>query len=345
MRPRDKGAALPPLPPPQSLPLQYLPGFGNEHTSEALPGALPTLGNSPQRCAYGLYAEQLSGSAFTAPRGKNLRTWLYRIRPSVHHDRWVPMDSPRLALPAPGSSGADPNPLRWAPVPMPPSTTRVDWVDGLATVASAGHPSLGRGVAVHVYTANASMVDTAFQNSDGDLLVVPQQGVLHVQTELGFLRVTPGEVVLLPRGMRFRIGLDGPSRGYAAELFSGHFELPGLGPLGSNGLASPHDFLAPVAAYEDRSLDYVVVNKLGGRLFSTVLDSSPFNVVAWRGNYTPYKYDLAKFNTMGTISFDHPDPSIFTVLTAPTDTPGVAAMDFVIFPPRWMVGENTFRPP
>jgi len=236
--------------------------------------------------------------------------------------------------PAAGGAGA-------AGEPAP----EIDWVDGLATMAGNGDPTAKSGMAVHVYNCNKSMVDTAMYNSDGDFLIVPQEGTLHIQTEMGFLEVAPKEIVVIQRGIRFRVAVDGPSRGYVCEIYGGHFQLPDLGPIGANGLANARDFLYPVAAYEDRDVDYVVVNKFGGRLFSTIMHHSPFNVVAWHGNYAPYKYDLSKFNTMNSVSYDHPDPSIYTVLTCPTDTPGVALCDFVIFPPRWMVMDKSFRPP
>lgn len=221
----------------------------------------------------------------------------------------------------------------------------MDWVDGLRTMAGNGDPTAKSGLVIHMYNCNRSMVDTAMYNSDGDFLIVPQVGTLHIQTEMGFLEVAPKEIVVIQRGIRFRVAVDGPSRGYVLELYNGHFQLPDLGPIGSNGLANPRDFLFPVAAYEDRDVDYVVINKYGGHMFSSVMHHSPFNVVAWHGNYCPYKYDLSRFNTMNSVSYDHPDPSIYTVLTCPTDTPGVALCDFVIFPPRWMVMDKSFRPP
>jgi homogentisate 1,2-dioxygenase len=248
--------------------------------------------------------------------------------------------------------------MRWFPQPLPKpvgeskaaaekteDVDELDWVDGLATMAGAGDPTVKSGIAVHMYTCNKSMVDTALFNSDGDFLIVPQEGTLHIQTEMGFLDVEPKEIVVIQRGIRFRVGVDGPSRGYVLEIFGGHFQLPDLGPIGSNGLANARDFLYPVASYEDRDVDYVILNKYGGHLWSSISHHSPFDVVAWHGNYAPYKYDLSKFNTMNSVSYDHPDPSIYTVLTAPTDTPGVALCDFVIFPPRWMVMDRSFRPP
>ncbi|PKI37681.1 hypothetical protein CRG98_041974 [Punica granatum] len=191
------------------------------------------------------------------------------------------------------------------------------------------------------------MEDCAFCNADGDFLVVPQKGRLWITTECGRLQVSPGEVVVLPQGFRFSVDLpDGPSRGYVAEIFGTHFQLPDLGPIGANGLAAPRDFLVPGAWFEEGHCpEYTIIQKFGGELFTAKQDFSPFNVVAWHGNYVPYKYDLSKFCPYNTVLFDHSDPSINTVLTAPTEKPGVALLDFVIFPPRWLVAEHTFRPP
>lgn len=338
-----------------------MPGFGNEFASEALPGALPVGRNNPQRCPYGLYAEQLSGTAFTAPRGKNQRTWMYRIRPAVLHSAFEEVDAGRIVSDWAGQGIVDPTQLRWSPPPLPGpvggSEPPVDFVDGLVTMAGNGDPTLKVGLAIHMYTANASMTDKAFSNADGDLLVVPDTGRLTLQTELGVLEVAPKEIAVLPRGLRFSVAVDGPARGYVLELYQGHFELPNLGPIGSNGLANPRDFLTPKASFEDREVPapaataaagtggYVVLSKFGGRLFRATMDHSPFDVVAWHGNYVPFKYDLTRFCCMNSVTYDHPDPSIYTVLTAPSDTPGVAVADFVIFPPRWMVMEETFRPP
>lgn len=325
--------------------LGYLAGFGSEFASEALPGALPVGQNSPQICPYGLYAEQLSGTAFTVPRARNQRTWFYRIRPSVVHDRFIAIAPKGHLLGTYETAVADPNQMRWKPHPFPRHDEKLDFVDGLATMMGAGDPTSKSGMAIHNYACNASMVDTAIYNSDGDFLIVPQEGTLHIQTEMGLLDVAPKEIAVIQRGIRFRVDVDGPSRGYICEIFDGHFQLPDLGPIGSNGLANSRDFLTPKAHFEDRDVDYVLVNKFGGHLFSTLMHHSPFDVVAWHGNYAPYKYNLELFNTMNSVSFDHPDPSIYTVLTCPTASPGVALCDFVVFPPRWMVMEHTFRPP
>jgi homogentisate 1,2-dioxygenase len=322
----------------------YMSGFGNEFATEAVAGVLPEGQNSPQRVAYGLYAEQFSGTAFTAPRRENRRSWLYRLRPSAMHPPFRPhaqgllRSGPFLDAPPP------PNRLRWAPLPRPSAST--DLIEGLVTFGGNGDPAALTGVAVHLYAANRSMTDVVFFDADGELLFVPQAGRLRLVTEQGVLALAPGEAGVVPRGLRFRAELpDGEASGYVCENYGALFRLPELGPIGSNGLANPRDFLAPIAAYEDVDRPTRVVQKFQGRLWSTELDHSPLDVVAWHGNYAPYKYDLARFNTMGTASFDHPDPSIYTVLTSPSDTPGVANCDFVIFPPRWLVAERTFRPP
>ncbi|MFB0610798.1 homogentisate 1,2-dioxygenase [Aurantiacibacter poecillastricola] len=321
--------------------MQYQTGFLNHFASEAVAGALPEGRNSPQRPAYGLYAEQFSTTAFTAPRVENRRSWLYRIRPTTAHGAFKPYrGAERFA--GPDGNHTTPNRLRWDPLVMPDSD--VDFVDGLVTYGGNGNPENG-GIGIHLYAASASMDARAFQNSDGEMLIVPQQGSLRIVTELGRMDAAPGHIALVPKGMRFRVELDEPSRGYICENFGAPFRLPDLGPIGANGLANPRDFEAPVAWFEDRDEDFEIVQKFNGRLWTTTIDHSPFDVVAWHGNSAPCRYDLARFNTIGTVSFDHPDPSIFTVLTSPSDTPGTANCDFVIFPPRWMVGEDTFRPP
>ena len=323
--------------------LQYQSGFGNEFASEALPGALPIGQNSPQKCAYGLYAEQLSGTAFTAPRGVNRRSWLYRICPSAKHQPFKRIDNGGLtsdfdAAPTP------PNQLRWDPLPLPGKPT--DFVDGLVTMAGNGSPQQQSGVGIHIYVANRSMTERFFYNADGELLIVPQQGRLRFITEFGLIDVEPQEIVVIPRGVRFQVQLLGDAaRGYVCENFGANFRLPDLGPIGSNCLANPRDFLTPSAWYEDRAGAFELVAKFMGNLWRAEIDHSPVDVVAWHGNCAPYKYDLRRFNPVGSISFDHPDPSIFTVLQSQSDTPGVANVDFVIFPPRILVMENTFRPP
>jgi len=325
-------------------PERYLSGFGNEFATEAVAGALPQGQNSPQHVPFGLYAEQVSGTPFTAPRGDLRRTWTYRLRPTASHGPYRRRDDGLLRSGPFDEMETPPNRLRWDPLPLPDEPT--DFVDGLTTMAGCGDPAHAAGVAIHVYRANRSMVDRVFYDADGELLVVPQTGRLRLATELGVLDVAPGEIAVLPRGLRFRVELiDGTARGFVGENYGALFRLPELGPLGSNGLANPRDFLAPAAWFEDADRPVEVVQKFMGHLWATELDHSPLDVVAWHGNYAPCKYDLARFNVMGTVSFDHPDPSIYTVLTSPSEVRGTANADFVIFPPRWMVAEHTFRPP
>ncbi len=321
----------------------YQSGFGNEFATEALPGALPQHRNSPQRVAYGLYAEQVSGTAFTAPRSHNRRSWLYRIRPAALHGPFEETGNRRIVarfdrLPP------SPNQMRWSPLPIPDEPT--DFIDGWVTMAGNGSPESMTGCAIHLYAANKPMRDRYFYSADGELLIVPQQGRLRIATELGVLDVEPQEIAVIPRGIRFQVTLpDGEARGYICENFGALLQLPDMGPIGSNGLANPRDFLTPVASYEDREGDFELLAKFCGNLWRARIGHSPLDVVAWHGNYAPYKYDLRHFNTIGSISYDHPDPSIFLVLQSPSDTPGVDTLDFVIFPPRWLVGEDTFRPP
>jgi homogentisate 1,2-dioxygenase len=305
---------------------------------------LPLGRNSPQKPPLGLYAEQISGTAFTAPRADNRRTWTYRMRPSVVHRPYARIDNGRVRSAPFNEVEATPSQLRWSPFPIPEQP--IDFVDGMITIGGAGDVAQQVGTATHIYAANRSMTDRYFYDADGEMLLVPQLGRLRLVTELGILEVSPGEIALLPRGLRFKVELpDGPSRGYICENYGQMFRLPELGPLGANGLANGRDFEAPVAAFEDKDTPCALVAKFQGNLWAAEMKHSPLGVVAWHGNYAPYKYDLSRFMVIGTISFDHPDPSIFTVLTAPTDTHGIANVDFVIFPPRWLVGEDTFRPP
>jgi homogentisate 1,2-dioxygenase len=344
------GATVVPMPRTDSTATRqsgYMSGFGNEFATEAVAGALPEGQNSPQRVAHGLYAEQLSGTAFTAPRGQNRRSWLYRIRPAAVHGTFEPFHQPRFHDDF-GHGPVTPDQLRWDPLPLP--DTPVDFVDGLFSMAGNGYAAAQAGVGIHMYATNAPMQGRFFYSADGELLLVPQQGTLRVATELGVLEVAPQEIAVVPRGVRFRVEpLDGAARGYVCENFGAMLRLPDLGPIGANGLANPRDFLTPCAAFEDvdgeAAAGFELVAKFQGHLWRAPIDHSPLDVVAWHGNYAPYKYDLRRFNTIGSISFDHPDPSIFTVLTAPSDTPGTANMDFAIFPPRWLVAQHTFRPP
>jgi homogentisate 1,2-dioxygenase len=325
---------------------RYSSGFGNEFATEAVEGALPAGRNSPQQAPLGLYAEQLSGTAFTQPRGVNRRSWVYRILPSAKHPAFSRIDNKNLKGTPFDELEPNPNRLRWDPLPLPREDTSQDFIDGLFTVGGNGDVKTRAGIAVHLYAANRSMRDRYFVDSDGELLLVPELGAVIVHTELGPMRVSPGEIAVVPRGIRFKVELtDAFARGYVCENFGANFTLPERGPIGANGLANERDFLAPHAAFEERNHTVQVVNKFGGNLWAADYDHSPLDVVAWHGNYAPYKYDTANYMVIGTISHDHPDPSIFTVLTSPTDTPGLANCDFVIFAPRWLVGENTFRPP
>jgi homogentisate 1,2-dioxygenase len=327
--------------------LAYMSGFGNGFETEALPGALPVGRNSPQKCPYGLYAEQLSGSPFTAPRTTNERTWLYRIRPTVRHwGRFRKVDA-GLWLTAPEPSCERPiSPLRWDPIPIPKEP--LSFLEGVRTITTAGDSGTQAGMAAHVYLVTRSMRDEYFYDADGELLFVAQQGRLRLATEFGRIDVEPGEIAVIPRGVKMRVELGPggePARGYLCENYGGTFTLPERGPIGANCLANPRDFLTPVAAHEDRDGPCELYVKSGGTLWRTELGHSPLDVVAWHGNYAPYKYDLRRFSPVGPVLFDHADPSIFTALTAPSETPGTANVDFVVFPDRWTVAEDTFRPP
>ncbi|MEU3617986.1 homogentisate 1,2-dioxygenase [Streptomyces sp. NPDC006872] len=324
--------------------LEYLSGFGNQHVTEAVPGALPKGRNSPQRAPHGLYAEQLSGTAFTAPRRDNRRTWVYRIRPSANHSKFRRADPGAILASPIANQLPEPNRLRWDPLPFGAGSKT--FVESLFTIGGTGDVRTQEGVAIHVYLATASMDREYFVNSDGELLLVPQEGHLRIPTELGVLEVGPGEIAVLPRGIRFKVELpDGRARGYVLENYGHLLTLPELGPIGANGLVNHRDVLTPVAAFEDREEHVVVHQKYLGNMWTADYDHSPLDVVGWHGNYAPYKYDLRNFMVIGTISFDHPDPSIYTVLTSQSAVSGTANADFVIFPPRWLVGENTFRPP
>jgi homogentisate 1,2-dioxygenase len=323
--------------------LKYQTGFGNEFATEAIAGALPVGRNSPQKVPFGLYAEQFSGTSFTTPRACNRRTWKYRIRPSVLHQPFSRIDD-RNWLSKFDQLATTPNQLRWNPLPMPEGET--DFVDGVNTIAGCGDLFSQTGLGIHIYACNKHMTDRFFYNADAEMLIVPELGRLEIHTELGILAVGAGEMAVLPRGLKFRVALpDGQARGYLCENYGSLFRLPDLGPIGANGLANARDFETPVASFEDREGSFEMVAKFGGHLWSSKIEHSPLDVVAWHGNYAPYKYDLRRFNTIGSISFDHPDPSIFTVLTSPSSETGVANCDFVIFPERWLVAENTFRPP
>ncbi len=329
----------------RSLHPGYMSGFGNGFETEALPGALPIGRNSPQQCPYGLYAEQLSGSPFTAPRTTNERSWLYRIRPTVAHWGRFHRADARFWRTAPAPEAELPiAPMRWDPLPLP--DTQMSFVEGMHTITTAGDAGAQAGMGAHVYLATRSMADEYFYNADGEMLVVPQEGGLRFCTEFGVIDAGPGEVVVIPRGVKIRVELHGASsRGYVCENYGGAFSLPERGPIGANCMANPRDFLTPVAAYEDCEAPGVMSVKWGGILWQADIAQSPLDVVAWHGNYAPYKYDLRRYSPVGPVLFDHADPSIFTVMTSPSETPGTANIDFVLFSDRWLVAENTFRPP
>ncbi len=323
--------------------LAYQSGFGNAFATEALPGALPAAQNSPQKCPYGLYTEQLSGTAFTAPRAANRRSWLYRIRPAVLHSQFRLVESGSVVA-AFDEVGTPPDQLRWNPLPLPRTPT--DFIDGLHTLAGNGDPGMQTGCRIHLYAINRSMKQRFFYDADGELLIVPQLGRLLLATELGRVEIEPQEIAVIPRGVRFRVELaEEAARGYVCENLGAPLKLPDLGPIGSNGLANARDFLTPVAWYEDVDQHCELIVKFLDRLWAAEMNHSPLDVVAWHGNYAPYKYDLRCFNTIGTVSYDHPDPSIFLVLHSAGELPGLDALQFVIFPPRWMVAEHSFRPP
>ena len=324
--------------------IRYNSGFGNEFATEAIAGALPVGQNSPQKPAFGLYAEQFSGTSFTTPRLLNKRSWLYRIRPSVTHKPFRQLENNLFKSTPFDEITSTPNQLRWNPLPMPEEET--DFADGIVTIAGCGDLFSQSGMGIHIYRANKSMRERFFYNADGEMLIVPEKGRLEILTECGIIEISAGEIAVIPRGLKFRVELpEGEARGYICENYGSLLRLPDLGPIGANGLANSRDFEAPTAWFEDREGSFEIICKFGGNLFASEIDHSPLDVVAWHGNYAPYKYDLRRFNTIGTVSFDHPDPSIFTVLTSPSSEVGVANVDFVIFPERWMVAENTFRPP
>lgn len=327
-----------------STSIVYLSGFGNHFESEAIENTLMKGRNSPQQVPLGLYAEQMSGSAFTAPRHVNLHSWLYRIRPSVVHDFFTPVTHPNLTGTPFDSVVTPPTQMRWDPIPYPQSPCH--FIEGLVTIAGNGSIDMQTGAAIHLYCATRSMDNEFFYNADGELLIVPQEGQLRFNTEFGTIDVRPGEILVIQRGIKFQVHvLEGKARGYICENFGLPFRLPELGVIGANGLANPRDFLSPTAAFEDRIGNFKLITKFQGQLWETQINHSPLDIVAWHGNYVPYKYDLSLFNTMNSVSFDHPDPSIFTVLTSPSTVVGIANVDFVIFPPRWMVANETFRPP
>ncbi|KAK9382864.1 homogentisate 1,2-dioxygenase-like protein [Kockiozyma suomiensis] len=331
-------------------PYKYLSGMPGEHESEAIPGTLPRGQNSPRQVRFGLYAEQLTGSAFVSPRSAHKSSWVYRMRPAVSHKGFseitVNEDYESCFLPVNPKTHISPTQLAWLPFDIP-TDGPVDFSQGLKTLAGSGDPSLREGIATHIFVCNTSMVRKCFVNLDGEFLIVAQQGRLDIQTEFGWLYVQPGEIAVIQRGIRFSVGTpDGATRGYILEIWGSNFELPDLGPIGGYGLANSRDFLVPEAYYEiDNEPNYELIYKVGGKFFKSTQDHSPYDVIAWHGNYVPYKYDLTKFVNIGSISVDHIDPSIFCVLTAKSRDPNAPLADFLIFSPRWDVASNTYRPP
>lgn len=323
--------------------LKYMTGFGNEFETEALPNALPVGQNSPQKPAYGLYSELFSATTFPAPRARNRRTYMFRIHPSVQAPKYSRIDNSLIATP-PFDTVPTPNNMRWDAFEI--GGEDADFIDGLATICGVGGPIAQSGMAMHIYRVTRSMSDRVFTNNDGEMIVMPQQGALRFVTELGVLEAAPGAIVILPKGIRFRVELpEGPARGFVCENFSQAFHLPELGLIGSNGLANAADFYAPVAAYEDRNTPCELVQKYAGNLWATELPYSPLDVVAWRGNCAPMLYDAEKFVALGTATVDHPDPSIFCALTSGGDAVLGPNVDMLILPPRWLVAEHSFRPP
>ena len=323
----------------------YMSGFGNDFETEALDGALPQGQNSPQRCPYGLYAEQLSGTPFTAPRGKNERSWCYRIQPSVKHtNRFKKIEMPFWkSAPHILDDIISLGQYRWNPIS---SDTKTNFINGMRTMTTAGDVNTQVGMAAHIYVATENMENEYFYSADSELLIVPQEGQLRFFTEMGIIDLEPQEIAIIPRGLLFKVEiLNGPARGFVCENYGAKFDLPNRGPIGANCLANPRDFKTPIAAFEDKSITSSVTIKWCGQFHTTEIDHSPLDIVAWHGNYAPCKYDLRTFSPVGALLFDHPDPSIFTVLTAPSGVEGTANIDFVLFRDRWSVAENTFRPP
>ena len=333
-------------------PYRYQPGFGNRFATEAIPGVLPQACNTPQRCKYDLISEQLNGTPFVSPRASLLHAWFYRIHPSVAHRPFkrLPKQPDLEATFSPLNPNVEfsPQDLGWDQFSIPSTAEgdEIDFVDVLKTIGGHGDPTVKEGLAVHVYLANAPMRNRAFCNNDGDMLILPQEGRLDIQTEFGRLMARPGELVVIQAGMRFTVTLpDGVGRGYIQEIYGSHYELPELGPVGSNGMALPRDFEIPVASFDVDLSPWEMVVKLAGQLFAYSQDHTPYDVVAWHGNYAPYKYAMEKFVASATVDRDQSDPSIYCVLTARSKIPGVALSDFLVFTPKWSVTRNTFRPP
>lgn len=331
-------------------PYSYQVGFGNRFSSEAVPGTLPLGRNTPQKCKYDLFSEQLNGTPFVSARSSQFHAWFYRIRPSVGH-RPLRKSSAAHDIEATFSklntnTTFSPSDQSWGKFSLPKDSESIDFIQGLKTIGGHGDALNREGLAVHIYTANRSMWKTAFCNNDGDFLIMPEEGRLDIQTEFGNIMVRPGELVVIQAGIKFKVKLpDGVGRGYVQEVFGAHYELPELGPVGSNGMASPRDFEHPLASFEVDQTTWTIICKLGGQLFEYDQDHSPFDVVAWHGNYVPYKYAMEKFINSATVDREQSDPSIYCVLMAKSKVPGLALTELLVFTPRWSVPDNTFRPP
>ncbi|KAH9874017.1 hypothetical protein IAQ61_004645 [Plenodomus lingam] len=334
-------------------PYNYQAGWGNRHQSEVIPGTLPVAQNNPQEVRFGLYTEGITYSAFAAPRAHNYSTYMYRCRPAAAHNGYVPFESKsniqNCFLSLNPKVATLPEQAEWRPFPLPKEEEKIDFANGLHTLAGSGDPNIREGLALYVYMINSSMERRAFCNADGDFLICAQLGTLDIVTEMGKIFLQPGEICVIQRGIRFCMNLAPDTkvaRGYITEVWGSMWELPDLGPLGGHGLANPRDFLYPVAAIDDNlHVDWQIVNKINGELVAIQQDHSPFDLVAWHGNVVPYKYDLTKFSSQNSTSIDHTDPSIFTVLTAKSRDPLTPLADFLWFGPRWDVATNTFRLP
>ncbi|KAL4928604.1 RmlC-like cupin domain-containing protein [Aspergillus undulatus] len=324
-------------------PFTYHAGLNSYHESESIKNALPKPQSLPQRHSLGLYPERISGTSFTAKRAVSKQTFLYRILPSTAQSGWTRLPDHPLTY-RPADLNFVPDQVIWPPVEVKEDKT---FLDGIIMIGSAGDPTIKNGVAYYFFSCGISMSErSAFYSADGDMLIVPQLGVLDIKTEMGEIRVRPREIVVVPRGIRFRVSLpNGPARGHVIEAYSGHFDLPELGPIGTLGLANVRDFEIPRANYVDTDEVTEVIAKFGGRVHKTGMKGSAFNAVAWHGTYYPFKYDLGKFMPMGSTLYDHQDPSIYTVLTCPSDKPDHPAIDFHVLGPRWMVMEDTFQIP
>lgn len=335
-------------------PYTYLHGFGNYHSSEALPGAVPLVNNAPQVPPLNLRTERVSGSAFTATRDRNFQTWLYRANSSLQHGEFVPLEVTSGYGPDLQAKHLNPNSVSWDNVPVPEVA---HWINGQQFMGRNGEPQKKEGIAIWLFNVTQDMpARHAFSSLDGELLVVPQSGAIDITTEMGRMVVRQNEIAVIPRNLRHRVTLiDGkPCRGYVCELYQGHFQLPNLGIIGSTGLANVRDFEIPTAYFEGQVVDgkavaatsegeWTIVSRLDTRRWHCTQSRTPFDVAGWHGTSYPYKYDLAKFCVMGNLLFDEHDPCLFTVLSAPNHgaSPGTAVVDFAVIPPRYMSAEDT----